>query len=147
MYPPKGVRGCGPRRAALHDPDYVNTANDELLIGVQIETKTAIDNLDDIFSVEGIDYCLVGPGDLSFSLGVHFQYKHPKMIEAMDKVIAACERHNVVPGLYCDTKTINDALERGFRFCNLSSDMGLFMKGIEDAFSIVKGWKPTPYKG
>ena len=60
-YPPEGLRGYGPRRAALFDPDYLKTANDEILVVAQIETQKAISNLDDILSVKGIDACYIGP--------------------------------------------------------------------------------------
>jgi len=66
-YPPQGVRGFGPRRAGMLDPDYVKTANKELFLGVQIETQRAVDNIDEILSVEGVDAALVGPADLSLS--------------------------------------------------------------------------------
>ena len=69
-YPPKGLRGWGPRRAGLFDPDYLQTANDEILVIVQIETKEAVSNVDDILSVEGIDACFIGPYDLSLSFGL-----------------------------------------------------------------------------
>jgi len=145
MYPPQGIRGCGPRRAALHDPEYTQTVNEELLIGVQIETQTALDNLDEIFSVKGIDLCYIGPNDLSLSLGIHGQYDHPKWEAALDHVVATCDKHGVVPGMHCRVHTINDALAHGFRFCALYSERQLFMKGLTDALAIVKGWEPTPY--
>src|SRR2546427_10361111 len=69
-YPPQGMRGFGPRRASMGDPDYVSTANGELFLGIQIETQSGVDNLDDILSVEGIDATLIGPNDLTNSLGI-----------------------------------------------------------------------------
>jgi len=72
-YPPEGLRGYGPRRAALFDPDYLKTANDEILVVAQIETQKAISNLDDILSVKGIDACYIGPFDLSRSFGLDSQ--------------------------------------------------------------------------
>jgi 2-keto-3-deoxy-L-rhamnonate aldolase RhmA len=146
MYPPEGNRGCGPRRAALYDSNYIKTANNEVLIGLQIETQTALDNLDDIISVKGVDVCFIGPNDLSLSLGIHQQYDHPKFQEALDTVLTVCKRHNVAPGIYCSTETINTYLELGFRFCSLASDMLLFIKGMRDALSNIKGWTATPYK-
>jgi len=146
MYPPKGVRGCGPRRPALNDPEYIQTVNEELLIGLQIETQTAVDNVEEIISVEGVDICFIGPNDLSLSLGIHRQFDHPKYREAIDRVLAACEKYGVAPGMYCTTQTINSSLAQGFRFCALGSEMRLLVKGMQDAFNDIKGWKPTPYK-
>jgi 2-keto-3-deoxy-L-rhamnonate aldolase RhmA len=64
-YPPKGERGAGPRLAAFRDPDYFKTANDEILVIPMIESVKGVENLDEIFSVEGVDACFVGPSDLS----------------------------------------------------------------------------------
>jgi 2-keto-3-deoxy-L-rhamnonate aldolase RhmA len=69
-YPPEGLRGRGPRRASLFDPDYFPTANNEIMVVVQIETKEALNNLDDILSVNGVDACYIGPMDLSMSMGL-----------------------------------------------------------------------------
>ncbi len=71
-YPPTGVRGSGAGRAAMFslDPSYYATANDEVLVIVQIEHYTAVENLEEILSVPGIDVAFVGPQDLSMSMGV-----------------------------------------------------------------------------
>jgi 2-keto-3-deoxy-L-rhamnonate aldolase RhmA len=75
-YPPEGIRGWGPRRASLFDPDYRATANDEILISVQIETQKAVDNLEEITAVEGVDALFIGPYDLSNNMG----YRHSGVI-------------------------------------------------------------------
>ncbi len=64
-YAPDGLRGCGPRRAAMFDPDYLKTADNEILVICQIETKEAVENIEDIVSVEGMDVSYIGPADLS----------------------------------------------------------------------------------
>ncbi len=68
-YPPEGLRGCSPRKAGLFDPDYLKTANNEILIIVQVETRKAVSNIDGILSVKGIDACYVEPNDLFQSCG------------------------------------------------------------------------------
>jgi len=146
MYPPKGIRGCGPHRAALHDPEYIQTANDEILVGIQIETKAGVENLDEILSVEGIDICMIGPLDLSLSLGHLGQFEHPKLLEAFDRILNACENYGVVPGMFCSPQFINGALEHGFRFCSLTPDSWAFVVGMQTAIDNVKGWKPTPLR-
>ena len=68
-YPSKGIRGFGPRRVGMFDLEYYKTANEEILVAVQIEAEKALDNIDEILSVPGIDACYIGPVDLSVSLG------------------------------------------------------------------------------
>ena len=60
-YPPEGLRGCGPRRTNFDDPDYLKTANDEILVIAQIETEEAVDNIESIVAVKGIDVTYIGP--------------------------------------------------------------------------------------
>ncbi len=140
-YPPEGIRGVGPRRAAHRDPDYFATANEEILIVVQIETETALENLDEIFSVKGIDACFIGPWDLSMSLGVFKNFQHPKYEDALDRVLQACKRWGVAPGMHCSEGNINEAIERGFQFCAIANDYGFLLKGARQALRKIKGWK------
>ncbi len=64
-YPPRGLRGYGPRRPSYMDPDYLKTADEEILVIIQIETGKAVKNIKEILSVEGVDALLIGPFDLS----------------------------------------------------------------------------------
>jgi 2-dehydro-3-deoxyglucarate aldolase len=140
-YPPRGLRGFGPRRASLFDPEYVATAENELVLAVQIETKKAIDNLDEILSVEGIDAAVIGPADLSFSLGMLMQYDNPKFNAALDKVVAATKKHHVAAG-FLAVDNVERRVKQGFTWLNVSADLGLLKssakKDYEDA---VKGAK------
>ncbi len=80
-YPPQGIRGHGPRRAGLYFNDadeYFRSANDAIIISPIIESREAIDNIDDIMSVDGIDAPVVGPNDLSISLGIFQEFDHPR---------------------------------------------------------------------
>ena len=138
-YPPRGVRGYGPRRAALHDPEYVKTADEQILIIVQVETRKAIENLDEILSVEGIDVAFVGPWDLSMSLGVFGQFDSRRFREALDRVLDACERHGVTPGIVCTHKSVGEALRRGFRFCTIGSDVSFLKLGAEISLRAAGG--------
>ena len=79
----------GPRRAAMDDPDYAKTANDEILVCVQIETQQAVDHIDEILSVPGVDAVMIGPNDLSLSLGVFTQWESPKFKDAIGKIRGA----------------------------------------------------------
>jgi 4-hydroxy-2-oxoheptanedioate aldolase len=145
-YPPKGERGAGPRLAAFRDPDYFKTANDEILVIPMIESVKGVEKLDEIFSVEGVDACFVGPSDLSLDMGIHKQYTNPKFIEALDRIVDAGREHGVAPGMHCfvtqDATDINDAIRRGFRFCALDTDLGYLSRSVKTTIGYVKGWKP-----
>jgi len=137
-YPPEGVRGCAPRHAAFRDKDYIKTANDEVLVVIQIETEEAVRNIDEICSVKGVDVCFVGPTDLSLSLGVLGQTDHPKFRKAKQEVVKACRKWGVAPGMFCSVETINEAVEEGFQFVSLASDLSHLIAGAKAALNKVK---------
>ncbi len=134
-YPPEGIRGWGPRRAGMFDPDYFKTANDELLITIQIETQEALDNLDEILSVPGIDACYIGPWDLSVSLGIGIppDWKAPKYEAAFDKVIEVSTKHGKPAGMFAISDTIEWALKKGFIYNTIEADDFLLMRGAREA--------------
>ncbi|MEM2740240.1 MAG: aldolase/citrate lyase family protein [Candidatus Bathyarchaeia archaeon] len=127
-YPPRGVRGVGPRRCIMYGErpflDYYRRFEDEeLVLIVQVETAKAIDSLEGILSVEGIDVAYVGPMDLSVNLGIPTMFDHPKFKEALDKVLKVCKKYGVTPGIH--TFSIEQAkkyADEGFRFIALMSD-------------------------
>ena len=94
-YPPEGIRGFWPRRAGRFDPDYFETANEEILVAVQVETKQALKNLDEILSVPGIDACYIGPYDLSYSLGFGIppRWDDPEYLAAFTRTLEAAEKY------------------------------------------------------
>ncbi len=114
-YPPQGLRGCGPRRAALGDPEYVKTANEETMVIVQIETAKAVNNVDDILSVKGVDGVYIGPFDLAMSFfGGPPQWDNPKYTGAFDKVVAAAKKHGKHAGMFAVKDNIEWAINKGF---------------------------------
>ena len=133
-YPPAGIRGCGPRRAATFDPDYFNTANDELLIAVQIETQQAVDNVDEILAVEGVDACYIGPYDLSLSMfGTLPDWDNPRYLSAFDKVLAAAAKRNKPAGMFTSPDNIEWAIKKGFRFNTVGAADNFLIQGAKDA--------------
>ncbi len=140
-YPPEGIRGWGPRRAAQFDPDYFGTANNEVLVAVQIETAKALDNLDEILGVPGIDACYVGPFDLSCSLGYGIppKWDNPQYLAAFDRVIAASKRHNKPAGIFASSENIRWALEKGFRFNTVDDADLMLMRGARMALAKAQG--------
>lgn len=148
-YPPEGLRGCGPRRAALFDPEYCQTANDEIMVVVQIETREAVSNIDDILSVNGIDSCYIGPFDLSQSYGCYppqfgntqYEKEYPEYIAAFDKVAAAAKTCGKPAGMWTSVDTIQWALKRGFTLNTISSADEFLMIGAKLSLERAGGSK------
>jgi 2-keto-3-deoxy-L-rhamnonate aldolase RhmA len=121
-YPPRGIRGYGPRRYELIDPDYRETANDEILVTALIETGRGVENVEEILAVDGIDACLVGHFDLSFDQGLPLPpvmpppKDNPRLGEALDKVVQASKTTGKAAGLALGAGNIGWAIEKGFRF-------------------------------
>jgi len=90
-----------------------------------IETKQAMDRIDDILSVPGLDALYVGPNDLAITLGYPPSGvpTEPGMLEAIDIIAAAAKRHNIVAGIHCgSTAMAHDMIRRGYRFTTLMND-------------------------
>ncbi|MHC4201588.1 MAG: HpcH/HpaI aldolase family protein, partial [Planctomycetota bacterium] len=100
-YPPDGIRGLAAGRAqgyGVEFEDYVATANREIQVIVQIETREAVDAVDEIADVPGIDVIFVGCYDLSASLGHTADVDHPEVLDALERVRAAAERRRIPAG-------------------------------------------------
>jgi 2-keto-3-deoxy-L-rhamnonate aldolase RhmA len=142
-YPPLGIRGFGPSLATsrwgITGEAYVKFANENVMVIPIIETKEAVENIDQIASVPGVDVLFIGPNDLSFSLGVGGRTKDPIVEEAVAKVLAAGRRHNVPVGYSTgDPAEINRRIEQGFRFFQTSSDLALMGAGARQLLSQIK---------
>jgi 4-hydroxy-2-oxoheptanedioate aldolase len=101
-YAPRGTRSFGPVRALLYGgADYPQHANDTIVVFAMIETAQALDNLDDILSVEGLDAIYIGPSDLSLSLGCTptMDDVDPKAAQAIDHILERAKHHGVVAGI------------------------------------------------
>jgi 2-keto-3-deoxy-L-rhamnonate aldolase RhmA len=142
-YPMEGLRGCAPERPAtvwgVSSSEYLEIANDEILVTVQIETKEAIEKIEEIVSVEGIDAALIGPLDLSASMGVRGQVFHPKVIKAMKKTVDACLDAGIAPGIFAGmavdkfgVEYVSNLIEQGFRFITVTDDMTVLNLGCNE---------------
>jgi 4-hydroxy-2-oxoheptanedioate aldolase len=143
-YPPRGLRSFGPARAVLYAGfDYPQGADDEIVLLAMIETAEALANVDEILSVPGIDVAYIGPADLSISLGLSFPTNppHPKLVDAIETIRAACERHDVVAGVHTVPGiTPAEFIRQGFRFVTTGIDMEFILGGASAASS---GHKPS----
>ena len=128
-YPPQGTRGYGPSRAAAYgfDDGYRLRANDEVVFVPVIETTEAVENIDEILAVEGLDSYVVGEWDLSVSLGIPMEFEHPRFKQALAKVEQAAARCGKPRGWSMDLgdangETFQQLTERGFTFLWVDGD-------------------------
>jgi 2-keto-3-deoxy-L-rhamnonate aldolase RhmA len=143
-FPPEGERGL--TTFAGHN-DFTGVAdvgrfaaerNRNILLFVQIETRAGLENRDAILSVPGIDGCLVGTGDLAFSLGVPGQTDHPDVIAAADQVFAACRERNLIATLPIRTPADTARWQAtGMNMVTLSTDGGLLAAGTRQFLASV----------
>lgn len=137
-FPPEGERSFGSAYAGLSldlsMPEYLRAANAETLCMIQIESKTALDHLDAIFGVAGVDLAFVGPVDLSISLGLEPvpENPHPLFKEAIDLILRTAQTHHLPLGIYCTTgKAAADRIHQGFQFVNITSDVSSLIRSVE----------------
>jgi 2-dehydro-3-deoxyglucarate aldolase len=121
-YPPEGVRGIGYSRANLFGKDfkpYFGSINEELVVVGQIESIGAVRELDTILTVQGIDAIIVGPYDLSGSMGLTGQFDHPQFRESLTMVWQKDKQHHVPMGLHVvqpDAKLLREKILEGYQF-------------------------------
>ena len=136
-YAPRGIRGLNVssydgRFGTVPLPDHVERANKETLVFIQIETLESLDQLDQIAAIPEVDLLFIGPSDLSQALGVTGDFWHPKCLEALDKVAAACKKHGTHWGcLPPDPKYAARAVENGCKLLSITSDLRLVNLGIK----------------
>lgn len=132
-YPPTGVRGIASAAATRYGKElgsYLRRANGDLLVGVQIETREALANVDAIAAVDGVDLVFVGPQDLTLNLGLMDDRKDPLVRDAMRRVADAATRHGKAAGtLVVDADEKKVAVELGYRFVGLASDVRFLING------------------
>ena len=112
-YPPTGYRSYGPFRASLYGgPDYAEHADEAVVTMAMIETREALENLDDIMSVPGLDAVLVGPADLGLSLGLGaaVDRDEQEIVEAIDRVLEGARRHGVAPAIFTGSPAYASAM-------------------------------------
>jgi len=140
-YAPLGHRSYGPLRANISaGSDYFARANNEVTCIVMVETREAVDNVDDIVSVPGVDAVYMGPADLSVTLGLPPGPDQPDQVftKALERVVDSCRRHHVVPGIAGNAVTAVRRIEQGFRLVEVASDVGLLGRGAAAALAQVR---------
>jgi len=149
-YAPVGYRSVGPTRAAwLHGADYVKHANDTVLTFAMIETRKAMENLDEILSTPGLDAVYVGPADLGLSLGgePRGDQTDPKIVDAIQTIVKACKKHKIYAGIHCgSTDYAKKAIGWGFQFTTILADNALLVNAAKATVAAMREGNTTGAK-
>ncbi len=136
-YPNQGVRGfafCRANNWGADFDEYVKQANDDVLLFVMIESVDAVNNIDEILSVDGLDGVLIGPYDLSGSFGLVGQTDCEQVRKSITKVVSACKAHNKIAGQHIvdpNPQKVKDAIKQGYRFIPVGIDALYLIKSMQ----------------
>ena len=132
-YPPHGRRGSGPGLAAFRWPaveGYHTFADNNVLVVIIVEEERAVEQIDAIAATPGVDVIFVGTSDLSFSMGYRGQSDHPRVQEALKKVVAAGKANGKFLGLPVkDSDQIKKYIDQGFQWFQTATELGLMARG------------------
>jgi 2-keto-3-deoxy-L-rhamnonate aldolase RhmA len=142
-FPPRGLRGSQPPSfhtsfAKVDAKEYMDQANRETLVMVQIESREAIENLDSILAVDGVDGSTLGRGDLAAELGISNR-DDPEVLAGLESMIAVCRRHGKIPGLM--VQQTDDAarwIERGIRYVTYASEVLMIRNAGQGALAEIR---------
>src|SRR3990172_11829405 len=136
-YPPLGNRGYGPMRPAGYYRDkgeYVKTANDSIILAIQIENISGAHDIDNIVNVPGIDWILLGRYDMSATVGEWCNVEHPELWKAMKKIIDTANKSGVVAGLPLGgPESIERTIEFGSKIVFAGTDCSFMQSGADAA--------------
>jgi len=136
-FAPRGVRGLnlsGRDAGYTHKTatEFIEDANREHFVAIQIETLGALEQADEIAAIDGVDLLFVGPADLSLALGVVGQFHSDKLWEGIEHVAKACKNHGIGWGAVTpDPKFCDRAVENGCRMPTIGNEVGVLRRGIE----------------
>jgi len=139
-YAPEGERSFGPTRAVLAEgDDYYNYAADQISLIPMIETVEAMNNIDEILTVSGVEAIYVGPNDLSISLGIPPNSNDPRLDDAMVEIVAGCRRNGVVPGVHASAALCAKRVEQGFGMVTVSADIVALRAQVRQDLATSRG--------
>ena len=143
-YPPKGIRGFGPLRAIdygnMKTEKYLERSKTEPWVILQIEHIDAVNNLKKIIKIEGVDSIVVGSYDLSGSIGLLGQTRHPEVIKLLDKIADICTENDLPFGISMGSNRddIIDWLKRGVNWMALDNDIDFLNNGGNKVINLIK---------
>ena len=108
----------------------MDSSNEETMVILQMETQNFVDQVDAITAVPGVDATMVGPFDLSVALGIPGEFEHPKFWAAFDKMVEACEKNGVAPGVHAgNPEMLQKCKDHGARFLTCATDASMLQRG------------------
>jgi 4-hydroxy-2-oxoheptanedioate aldolase len=139
-YPPEGYRSWGPTRVALGISDYnPDIANRSVICAVMVETVPALDRLDEIVAVKGVDAVFIGPSDFAVSMGFPPRSDEPEHRRRLEAVPATCSAHDVVAGIACGSTELAERWrEAGYTMLALPSDMVLLRRAAAEILETAR---------
>ena len=152
QYPPKGYRSFGPIRASIYGgSDYAKHADDEILKLAMIETKEALEKLDEILDTPHLDGVYIGPADLSLAVGEEPSFDKPEDTKAYKeilRVLDAAKKRKLIAGLHNGTpEYAQKMLDKGFNLVTVGSDSRYISSGAKTDLEKLKGIKGSKSKG
>jgi 4-hydroxy-2-oxoheptanedioate aldolase len=151
-FPPKGNRSVGGGIPAVRfnttGGEYLQRADDEVLLVLQIEHIKGVEHADEILSVPGVDACFIGPNDLAASmgigLGVPLESDNDSLNEAIKEIREACVRNGVAPGIHTSgANGVNQRIAEGFRFLAMASELRYLVSGLSEDIKALN-WTASP---
>ncbi|MDR7470090.1 MAG: aldolase/citrate lyase family protein [Armatimonadota bacterium] len=128
-YPPEGIRGVAGTRVSRYGmdlPEYFARWNSEVLVVCQVETAQALEHVEEIAAVPGVDVLFIGPNDLSANLGCFRQFDHPAFLAAVDRILAAARRCGIAAGYMAGSpEEVLRRIDQGILFIAAGSDARL----------------------
>jgi len=146
-YAPEGERSYGPIRAEIRDGDqYLERANERIAVIPMIETVEALDSVEDIVAVPGVDAVYVGVYDLSLAMGLPAGPNDgiEEFDAALSRVLEACGQAGVIAGCHANPATASRRLEQGFRMVSASADIVAVTSGLASALEAARASIPRP---
>ena len=152
QYPPNGYRSFGPIRASIYGgDDYAKHADQEILKLAMIETKEALEKLDEILDTPNLDGIYIGPADLSLAVGEEPGFDKPESTKAYKEILRildAAKKRNLLAGLHNGTaEYAQKMIEKGFNLVTVGSDSRYIASGAKSDLEKLKGIKTSKSKG
>ena len=149
LYPSKGYRSFGPIRGLLYGgSDYAKHADNEILKLAMIETKEALEKLDEILDTPNLDGIYIGPADLSLAVGEEPGFDRPESTTAYKeilRILEAAKKRNLLAGIHNGTaEYAHKMISKGFNLVTVGADQRFMSSGAKKAIEIIKGVKKEP---
>ncbi|MCZ4348155.1 HpcH/HpaI aldolase family protein [Devosia neptuniae] len=145
-YPPFGNRSFGPSRGLLYGgKDYVANANETVMVIPMIETAEAVERIDEILAVEGIDMIYVGPNDLAFAVEGHVSFPRPASESAITRILSSAMKRRIPVGIFCsDTEDARARRDQGCALVTPGNDFGHLTRSISAAVTALADKEVEP---